>query len=332
MDKATKGSVLISAVEAFDTELKRFVQSVSSEVQAVKEALTQPVTRMSSATNTVVDDNGDAAAPFLNMVTHATEDVEDEIESIGRISGVTVPRAQQLLEASVGVHQQQAKAVEELQRMLCALGVAVPPPKKQNCTIEEPIPVSNNTDVLSIRRESGRLSRTEEREHTQISVDTSTGRVSVSRRHIPVNYDDDTLDDEIECGEPTVLAVPRPQKQEPDPNEDEEARMTEEPEEDKSDNGLFIVPFSSMEEVMTKVPSFLISTTTSLEDINAGVIALNKAYAAQQEHGKACQLTNEEANAALGGDSLFLSKQSVFPLLFVANCLFVCVCVCVKQN
>ena len=80
----------------------------------------------------------------------------------------------------------------------------------------------------------------------------------------------------------------------------EEGSAEQRPNMDETDQ--FVMPFESMNEVTAKVPSFLINAP--LDDINASIAALNKAYAEQQKNGEACQLTNEEAYAILADDRL----------------------------
>ena len=334
-------SVLGNAVVEFDAELKRFVQSVISDVHAVTEALAEPPT--SDATNTVLnvhgDDSGngtDVAAPFLNMLTHATEDAEDTIESIGRISGVTVPRAQTLVAAAVGVYQQQEEAIQELQHILYDLGIPLPPSHKRPHVESERMEQQQQQQVDDIH-----VPEMNEQEQTRISVDTNTGRVSVVRKHKSIVVDNEAFDDldGDGDGEPTLLSVPlglqrtyepyEPVRQTEDNVDNmsakndnrEEQFSTKESEvnDDDDDDGLFVTPFKSMEEVTAKVPSFLIDAP--LDDINAGVAALNKAYTAQQQNGRECRLTNEEAYAALADERLLFKPQTDDVVL--------CKCMCV---
>ena len=293
-------------------------------MHAVTEALAKPPNASGTAIGSQDSDgDGDAAAPFLNMMTHATEDTEDTIESIGRITGVTVPRAQTLVTAALGVYQQQEEAIQELQNMLYDLGVPLPPLSKRRHTentVEQQSSgvfgshgrVSIAVDPETETVDDTRPSQVEEQEHTHISVDTNTGRVSVVRRHssLMAASGEDSYDN-FDGGEPTLLSVPlgqQPAKQKEEDKQQNQTKSDDNGDEDRKgkkedDSGQFVAPFASMEEVMAKVPSFLIST--KLDDINAGVAALNKAYAAQSESGKACQLTNEEAYSVLADERLF---------------------------
>ena len=343
---STSTSVLVNAVAAFDSELTRFAKSVVADVRAVTSALAEPPASLAAIDIPPSSSSeGDAAAPFLNMLTHATEDVEDTIESIGRIAGVTVPRAQQLVSAALDVYRQQGEAILELERMLQDLGIPLPPSLKRSRTLHsegshavttstsEVPSVSTVTTVGNLEHEDDyRQSQTsragQSSTFSRISVDTTTGRVSVSHRLVPDagNDDEDNLDYSMDGEEPTVLSLqpnkPRSQSQiqiQPEgatrnaplgapAGEDEESdkRKPETIEKKENEKGQLVQLFTSMEELTAKAPKFLINTS-SLEDINGCIAALNKVYSEQQQEGKACQLTNEEVYAIIGDERLLIN-------------------------
>lgn len=179
------------------------------------------------------------------------------------------------------------------------------------------------------------------RSSAQISVDVRTGRVSVSHRRQPslpaagagAEEDEDEDEGDAEAEEPTLLSVPAAvaaarTRQQRVVEEDKEAKKEEPPqqqpaevtplcaagvpdgrneEEEKAEEterqrGGPVAPFASMAELTRSVPSFLLSTT--LEDLNASIAALNRAYVAQQQRGGPCRLTSDEAYAVLGDDRL----------------------------
>ena len=376
-----RASVLDSAVTAFCRELDRFARSAAADVDAVTAALAAaPGTAPAAAvTPSTAPPTRDAAAPFLDMLTRATEEAEDAVEAVGAVAGVTVPRAQQLVAAALGTHAQQAAALRELEGLLRELGVPLPPRRTRPAAPPEPDPVSASAPVpvpadppppstaaavpgdaqarvapleaygisgatrrmIAAGAGAGAGAGTGRRSSAQISVDVRTGRVSVSHRRQPslpaagagAEEDEDEDEGDAEAEEPTLLSVPAAvaaarTRQQRVVEEDKEAKKEEPPqqqpaevtplcaagvpdgrneEEEKAEEterqrGGPVAPFASMAELTRSVPSFLLSTT--LEDLNASIAALNRAYVAQQQRGGPCRLTSDEAYAVLGDDRL----------------------------
>lgn len=353
-----RASTLESAVAAFCGELGRFARDAAADVDAVTAALAaEPGTRAASAGVAVrAGPARDAAAPFLDMLTRATEDAEDAVEAVGALAGVTVPRAQELVAAALGAHAQQAAALRELEGLLRELGVPLPhrrtlpqtqvqpevqeqvqpqpQPQQPQAEVAAPLEAYGISDATRRMLAAGRKSSSHghrdqnSRSSAQFSVDVRTGRVSVSHRRVGTAT---ATDESADVEEPTLLSVPaalaaaaaaetrkgqqeqEQQKQEKEKEEEvpeatplcaaevPDARGAKESERRGTDVGP-VAPFASMAELTASVPSFLLSTT--LEDLNASIAALNRTYAAQQQRGGPRRLTSDEAYAVLGDDRL----------------------------
>ena len=349
-----RASTLESAVAAFCGELGRFARDAAADVDAVTAALAaEPGTRAASAGVAVrAGPARDAAAPFLDMLTRATEDAEDAVEAVGALAGVTVPRAQELVAAALGAHAQQAAALRELEGLLRELGVPLPhrrtlpqtqvqpevqeqvqpQPQQPQAEVAAPLEAYGISDATRRMLAAGRKSSSHghrdqnSRSSAQFSVDVRTGRVSVSHRRVGTAT---ATDESADVEEPTLLSVPaalaaaaaetrkgqqEQQKQEKEKEKEEvpeatplcaaevpDSRCAKESERRGTDVGP-VAPFASMAELTASVPSFLLSTT--LEDLNASIAALNRTYAAQQQRGGPRRLTSDEAYAVLGDDRL----------------------------
>ena len=342
-------SVLGSAVADFGSELARFAREAEAEVATLVDALARPAAAAAptaQAARSTHDDQKrrDAEAEaYLAMLQRTTERVEEEVEAVGSIPGVTAPRAQQLVAAAAAVYAQQAAALQELENLLTDLGVPLPPRCSQHRAHQQqqqqqqqvPEETPENGDVPAAPTSTEAPAQENEplaAGNTLFSVDLSTGRVSVSHRRTGVftTLDEDTESateaDETKQQEPSSITQLRARLQEQQQRHQQlqqhqhqhqqPAEVTPLTAAEVPDGGLrepsrtprpLLAPFESNEELEARVPSFLRNST--LEELNSAIDSLNNAFMDLQQCGKPCQLTQTEALQLLADTRLSIEPH-----------------------